>query len=78
MESIVQTAITLIANILFGIGAFPRILAAVERWADKEISGAEKKEGVLDELQVIGLELSKSLANLAVELAVTYLKQGQK
>lgn len=78
MESIVQAAITLLANLLFGIGAFDRIVGAVERWADKEISGVEKREGVLDELQVIGLQLSKSFANLAVELAVAYVKQGKK
>jgi hypothetical protein len=30
--------------------------------------------GVLDELQVIGLKMSKSLANLGVELAVQLLK----
>ncbi len=63
-----------LAGLLLGSDVFKRILATVERWADKEISGVEKRDGVLDELQVIGLGLTKSLANVGVELAVQFLK----
>ena len=65
----------MLARLILGSGAFERIIAVVERWADKEISGAEKRDGVLDEIQVIGLKLSKSVANLGVELAVQLLKR---
>jgi hypothetical protein len=70
----VSFLIKTLAGLLLGSDVFKRILAAVERWADKEISGLEKKQGVLDELQVIGLKMSKSLANLGIELAVQLLK----
>lgn len=63
-----------VVGLILGSTIFDRVLGAVNRWADKEISGVEKKEGVLDELQVMGLKLSKSAANFAVEAAVQYLK----
>jgi hypothetical protein len=72
---VIKQAIQLLARLILGSGAFERIIAVVERWADKEISGAEKRDGVLDEIQVIGLKLSKSVANLGVELAVQLLKR---
>jgi len=72
---IIKQAIQMLARLLLGSGAFERIIAVVERWADKEISGAEKRDGVLDEIQVVGLKLSKSVANLGVELAVQLLKR---
>jgi hypothetical protein len=72
---VIKQAIQMLARLILGSGAFERIIAVVERWADKEISGAEKRDGVLDEIQVIGLKLSKSVANLGVELAVQLLKR---
>ena len=72
---VIKQAIQMLARLILGSGAFERIIAVVERWADKEISGAEKRAGVLDEIQVIGLKLSKSVANLGVELAVQLLKR---
>ncbi len=53
---------------------FQRILAAVERWSHEEIGSAQKRKGVLDELEVIGLGLCESLARLGIELAMRYLK----
>ena len=64
-----------LAQFLIGSELFTRILAAVERWAEKEISSAEKRHGVLAELEVLGLQLSESAARLGIELAVQYLKR---
>jgi hypothetical protein len=50
------------------------VLALVEKWAALEISNAEKREGVLGDIQVIGLKLTESAARLALELAVTFMK----
>jgi hypothetical protein len=74
MNGIVFFLLKQVVNLLLGSGIFERILAVVERWADKEISGIKKKQGVLDELEIIGLNLTKSGANFAVEAAVQYLK----
>lgn len=74
MNIVIAFVIKQLADLLLGSEVFIRVVATVERWADKEISGAEKRIGVLDELEVIGLKLSKSLANFAVEIAVQYLR----
>lgn len=76
MTVIILQAINMLASLILGSDVFTRVLGVVQRWADKEISSAEKREGVLNEIEIIGLELSKSLANLAIELAVTYTKRA--
>ena len=63
-----------LANALLGADTFNRILASVKRWADKEISGLEKKQNVLSELEIIGLKLTEQLANLGIELAVAFVR----
>jgi len=74
MNPIVLFLLKQVVDLILGSDVFERVLAAVERWADKEISGLEKKQGVLAELEIIGLNLTKSGANFAVEAAVQYLK----
>ena len=76
MNVIILQAINMLASLILGSDVFTRVLGVVQRWADKEISSAEKREGVLDEIGIVGLKLSKSLANLAVELAVSYTKKA--
>lgn len=57
---------------------FARIEASVRRWEAKELTSAEKRTGVLGELQVIGLDVGESLANLMIELAVAKIKTAAK
>lgn len=75
MNTLILKTIPLLANLLLGSGVFARILGTVERWAQKALTGAEKRHGVLDELEVIGLKLTESAARLGIELAVAYLKR---
>lgn len=72
---ILQQAILLVARLVLGSGVLDKVLAFVTEWADKKIDGAAKRQGVLDAMEVAGLKLSKSAANLAIELAVTYLNK---
>ena len=74
MNAIIPFLIKQIVDLILGSDVFERVLATVERWADKQISGIEKKQGVIAELEVIGLKLSESAANFAVEAAVQFLK----
>jgi hypothetical protein len=67
-------ALKILANLLLGSGIFDTILGLVRRWAQAQISGAEKRENVLSDLTVSGVQLSESAARLGVELAVNYLK----
>jgi hypothetical protein len=55
--------------------AFAQIQATVERWAKKEVESAKKRNGVLAELEVIGIGLCESLTRLGLELAVTVVKR---
>lgn len=78
MNTVIAQAISLIASLILGSEVFARVLGTVERWAEKEIAGAEKRHGVLDELQVIGLQLTESAARFGIELAVQYLRRVTK
>lgn len=78
MDYIIVETIRFLANIALGTGNFERITASVERWADEEISGAEKRHGVLAELSVIGIQMSERLARLGIELALEVLKRAAK
>ena len=75
---ILQQAIMLVARLVLGSGVLDKVLVLVTEWADKKIDGAAKREGVLDAMEVAGLKLSKSAANLAVELAVTLIQKKVK
>lgn len=72
---ILQQAIFLVARLVLGSGVLDRVLQLVTEWADQKIDGASKRQGVLDAMEVAGLKLSKSAANLAIELAVTVLSR---
>jgi len=74
MSIIITQAIHVLAGLILSSDVFQRILAVVERWADKEISELDKHESVLNEIKIIGLNLAKWEANLGIELAVAYLK----
>jgi hypothetical protein len=67
-------AITILARLLLESGVFERVLKSVTEWNTKKLTGAEKRHGVLDELQVAGLKLSDSTVRLAIELAVAFTK----
>ena len=75
MNGVIAFLISQLAGAILGGDVFTRILGTVERWAEKEIASAEKRHGVLDELEVIGLKLTESAARFGVELAVQYLKK---
>jgi len=78
MNSVIAFLISQLAGAILGGDVFTRILGTVERWAEEEISGAEKRHGVLAELEVIGLKLTESAARFGVELAVQYLQKVAK
>jgi len=78
MNGVIAFLISQLAGAILGGDVFTRILGTVERWAEEEISGAEKRHGVLAELEVIGLKLTESAARFGVELAVQYLQKVAK
>ena len=75
MGIIIVQAIKLLADLILGSGVLDRVVPWVKKWSEKEVSNLEKREGVIKDLEIIGLNLSVSLTNLAIELAVQLLKR---
>lgn len=73
-----QMIIALFIKLVIGSDVFSRIEASVNKWAEKEISGAEKRHGVLAEMEIIGLKAAQWAIRLSIELAVGKLKDYGK
>lgn len=72
--NIKATIISNFAKFLIGGDIFERIKGIVLRQDDKQLSGVEKRHAALEEIKIIGLSISTFFINLAIELAVTYLR----
>lgn len=66
------------AKIILGGSLFERIKATVERQEAKLLSGAEKRNEVVNELRIIGISGASWLINLGIELAVAWLRNQAK
>ena len=68
-----------VMNYLVGKDVFGRVQRLVAEVAlSTTLSGSEKKAKVLEGLKDIGEDLATSLINLAIEAAVTLLKEKAK
>lgn len=72
--NIKATIIGSFANFLLGSDTFDRIKGVVLRQEEKDIPGAEKRVAAFDEIKLIGMGVATWAVNLAIELAVTYLR----
>ena len=74
------TVISSFAKFLLGSDTFERIKAVVLRQEDKDLPGEAKRISAVDEIKVIGLGIATWAVNLAIELAVSYLRtvSGEK
>lgn len=73
--SIMPTIISSFASFILGSGTFERIKSVVLRQEEKDLSGEQKRQAALDEIKVIGLGIASWAVNLAIELAVAYLRK---
>ena len=69
-----QIAISILIKFLIGSNMFNVIEASVIEWAKEQLSGKEKRHGVLAEMQRIGIKASEWIVRLAIELAVGKLR----
>lgn len=74
------TVISSFAKFLLGGDTFDRVKGIVLRQEDKDIPGEAKRVSALEEIKVIGLGIATWAVNLAIELAVSYLRtiSGEK
>lgn len=73
-----------LAAFLMGADTFSRIEHVVDRWEQKAIAAVEageekpdKYQGVLDEIEIIGIKLTAWLINTGIELAVAKINLGK-
>lgn len=82
MNEAIISLISVLANLLLPADTWTRLRAVVERWDDKlvgghKLSGIEKKQGVLDELELLGIHAAQWIANALIDLAVMKLRIEQ-
>lgn len=68
------TIISSFAKFLLGSDTFDRVKAVVLRQEDKDLSGAQKREAAFAEIKLIGMGIATWAVNLAIELAVSWLR----
>ena len=78
MNVIITATIKWLAGALVGSVFFDNVLKYVKQWAASSVTGEEKRQGVLDDLRNAGILFASSAANIAIELAVQYLKRVSK
>ena len=79
MNSIVINGlIHALASIVLGTGILEHFERVVDQWADKEISGLEKKTGAVAQLRKEGLILSEKAFNRGIELALILVESRAK
>jgi len=68
-----------VMNYIVGADVFGQVQKMVaEAAADDKLSGAEKKEKVLASAKNLGVDFASHMLNLAIEAAVTLLKDETK
>lgn len=72
--TIKATVIQSFAKFLLGSDTFNRVKAVVLRQEDKDLSGKQKQIAAYEEVKMIGMGIAAWAINLAIELAVAYLR----
>jgi hypothetical protein len=80
MNTLIIQAIAVLAGLIFGtdengISIFDRITGVVKRWGEKQVPGAEKRKGAMQDIDALdGFVISEQLTRLGIELAVRLLR----
>jgi hypothetical protein len=80
MNALIIQAIAVLAGLIFGpdengISIFDRITGVVKRWGEKQVPGAEKRKGAMQDIDALdGFVISEQLTRLGIELAVRLLR----
>jgi hypothetical protein len=82
-ETVILNLISALVHVLLPSYTWDRMRAAVGRWDDKfdatgkKLPGTEKKQGVLDELEFLGIRGAQWLVGALIDLAVMKLRIDQ-
>lgn len=72
--SLKTTIIQSFASFILGSDTFERVKAVVLRQDEKDLSGSEKRDAAYKEIKLIGMGIASWALNLAIELAVSWLR----
>lgn len=82
-ETIILNLISALVNVLLPGNTWDRLRGVVDRWDDKfdaagkKLPGTTKKQGVLDELELIGIRGAQWIVGALIDLAVMKLRIDQ-
>ena len=81
-EQLILNLISTLVSVLLPGSTWDRMRAAVERWDDRfedgqKLPGAVKKQGVLDELELLGIHGAQWIVGALIDLAVMKLRIDQ-
>lgn len=81
-ETVVLNLISALVNVLLPGNTWDRMRACVERWDDRfedgqKLPGTVKKQGVLDELELLGIRGAQWIVGALIDLAVMKLRIDQ-
>lgn len=74
-NAVVLQLIKLLAKWLVGSAFFKDALKVVQEWNAKQISGAQKKDGVIVDLEEAGWRVTGRVMNRGIELALAYIER---
>lgn len=69
-----STIISSFASFLLGSDTFDRVKGVVLRQENKDLTGEEKRTAAFNEIKMIGMGIATWALNLAIELAVSWLR----
>lgn len=78
LVAVKQSAIKGLATLLTDKTVFNRVLEAVQTVDNPSTPNNEKRDAVIHQLKIIGLNLVGWILNLSIELAVAYIRVGQQ
>ena len=82
-QTVVLNLISALVNVLLPGNTWDRMRASIDRWDDKfdadgnKLPGAVKKQGVLDELELLGIRGAQWIVGALIDLAVMKLRIDQ-
>jgi len=78
MNPLLLSVVHLFIKLVLTSSVFTRIESLVHAWAAKELSGSQKRAGVLGDVEEIGIKSAEWAVRIAIELAIGKLVSFNK
>lgn len=78
MNTFLVEAVKFVGRMVLGTGVLEQIKDAVDEWSAKQISGLDKKEGVISQLKADGLIMTQRAFDNGIQLALIWIDLESK